>query len=275
MLPKQIDYILNFFDVFGYFTGSSSLAKYRKTQLLAFAVQISLAALSTLYQFQFAIELYELTGSLRTINEMLQYTIGLCTYWSIIFDSFLYRQKHKHFWNIFKKIDNFFCKQHICVRRYLCEILGYFLVSTILYVLAYISCGLPHIDGIFIYAGLIMICHLRAFYYVFCSEIVNWQLQMIERELIILKEHSMNLVGVAATNSILHTHEAINLFDQKRFKWINKYYGCIVEMTELLNTIFGWSQVSSILFGFYSLLTDINYCYAYIDSFPSLGYLSK
>lgn len=121
MLPKQIVYILNFFDVCGYYTESSALTKYRKVQLLVFAIQILLATLFTLYQFQLAIDFNKFVGPLQTANEMLQYTIGLCTHWMIIFDSFVYRQEHQHFWEILQRIDKDFCKQFMSFRGYLCK----------------------------------------------------------------------------------------------------------------------------------------------------------
>lgn len=280
MLSKQIVRILNFFDIFGYYTESSALTKYRKIQLLVFTIQILLATIFTLYQFRLAMELYKLVGPLQTVNEMLQYTIGLCTYWLIIFDSVVYRRKHQNFWKILERIDNDFCKQFMCFRGYLCKFLGYFLVSITLYALTYILHAIAPIDGVFIYFALIIICQLRVFYYVFCLEIVNWQFQMIQHELIIMKQRSLNIAFVdvgGASNSILQsrTHEANDFFDLKCLKWVNEYYGCIIEMTELLNTIFGWSQFASVLFGFYSLLTDLNWCYVSFNLSPPLSFFSK
>lgn len=148
-----------------------------------------------------------------------------------------------------------------------------------MYALAYILHGIPQIDGAFIYLALIIICQLRVFYYVFCLEILNWQFQMIQHELIIMKQRSPNIVDIVggASNSVLQSraHKANNFFDLNRMKWVNEYYGCIVEMTKLLNIIFGWSQFASILFKFYSLLTDLNWCYVSFNFFPTLKYLGK
>lgn len=274
MLPKQIVCILNFFDILGYYSESSALAKYQKIQLFVFIVQILLATDFTLYQFRFAIELCTMLGPLEIANGMLRYTMGLCTYWLIIFDSFKDRRKHQHFWKILKRIDTHFCKQFISFRGYLCKLIEFFLVSIIVYIMSYIFRAFPQTDGVLICLTLIIICQIRIFYYVFCLEIINWQLQMIQHELIIIKKWSSN-TNQSASNSILRTHKTIDYFNLNRFKWVNQYYGCIVEMTELLNVIFSWSQFALILFGFYSLLTDLNWCYASFDLFPSLKYFCE
>lgn len=273
MLPQQIVYILNFFDTFGYYSESSALAKHSKLQFLVFIVQILLATDFTLYQFRLAIELCKILGPLQTFNEMLQYTVGLCTYWLIIFDSFFYRRKHRNFWKVLQQVDAYFCKQFVSFRGFLCKLVEFFLVSIILYTLTYIFNAIPQIDGVFIYLALIIICQLRIFYYIFCLEIVNWQLQMIQNEIGIMKQRSSHTVAaVSRNNSVLRTHKTNDLM---HLTWANKYYGCVIEMTDLLNIIFSWSQFASILFIFYSLLTDLNWCYASFDLFPSLKYFSK
>lgn len=275
MLPKQIVCILSFFDILGYYTESSALTKYRKLQLLLFTIQILLATDFTLYQFRLAIELCKFLGPLETANEMLQYTMGLCTYWLIIFDSFLYRRKHQHFWKILERIDAHFCKQFISFRVYLCKVFEFFLVSSVLYTLSYIFRAIPQIDGVLIYLALIAVCQFRFFYYVFCLEVVNWQLQMIQRELVIMKQCAVVSGGGGVSDAALRIHKSIAYFNVKRLHWVNEYYGCIIEMTELLNIIFNWSQFALILFGFYSLLTDLNWCYASFDLFPSLKYFGE
>lgn len=274
MLPKQIVSILNFFDIFGYYTASSAIAKYQKMQLLVFIVQILLATNFALYQFQFVIEFGRMLGPLEIANEMFQYAMGLCTYWAIIFDTFKYRRKHQQFWKILKRIDTDFCKQFLSFRGYLCKLIEFFLVSITVYILSYIYRAFPQTNGVFISLALIIICRIRMFYYVFCLEIINWQLQMVQHELIVIKQWSSN-TNHSASNSILRTHVQLDYFNLSRFKWVNQYYGCIVEMTELLNIIFSWSQFAVILYGFYSLLTDLNWCYVSFDLFPSLKYFRK
>lgn len=275
MLPKRIVYILNFFDSFGYYSESSALAKHPKIQLLLFAIQIILATDFTLYQFRLAIELGKFISPLEIANEMIQYTTGLCTYWLIIFDSFYYRRSHRNFWEILDHIDAHFCKQFISFRSYLCKIFEFFLASTILYTLSYISHAFPQIDGVYIYIALIIICHFRIFYYVFCLEIVNWQLQMIHHELAKIKSNSSNLFAAGARNVNLRTRNIKDDFNLKRLKWANEYYGYVIEMTELMNTIFSWSQIALVLFGFYSLLSSLNWCYAFFNLFPSSNYFGE
>lgn len=260
MLPKQIVCILNFFDICGYCTESSALAQHKRIQLLLFIAQVLLACVFTWNQFQLTLDFYEYLGPLQTGNEMLQYSTALCTHWLIIFDSFVYRREHRRFWTILQRFDRRVCKPCISFRKYLFKFYEYFLVSIALYALSFYFRGIPRIYGAFIYAGLMIICQFRVFYYIFCLDIVNWQLQTIDNELI---------------KEIQSLHNRNERYDLKCFKWFNKHYGCVVEMTELLNEVFGWSQFALILFAFYGLLTDLNWCYAAFGSVPYTAYFSK
>lgn len=263
MLPKRIVWILNFFDSFGYYSESSSLAKYPKLQSLLFVIQILLATDFTLYFFRLVLEFRKYLGPIEIASEMLQYTMGLCTYWLIIFDSLYYRRMHRKFWERLELIDAHFCKQSMSFRGFLCKFLEFSLVSIFSYTFNYLLHVLPPIDGVFIYLSLIVICQLRIFYFVFCLEIVDEQLQVIQQELIKLKAYCPSV-----TTSIRH-------FNFKRLSWFNEYYGYIMEMTDLLNTFFSWSQFTLILFVFYSLLAGLNWCYTSFNLFPSSKYFGE
>lgn len=255
MLPSQIVNVLNFFDVMGYCTGSTALTKYRQIRLLIHVMHSVFAVLFTMYMFQLSVELYQVMGLLETLNELAQYSVALNTYWLIILDSFLHRYKHRSFWMIVQLIDEHFCSQTVFLRGYLCKIFEYFPVTLISSYLIYFLKAVPQVRAVFIGDTLITICQLRVFYYLFCLEVVNWQLKMIETEVKIMK-------SVSPMDDKTHPFRE---FDLKRFKWINKYYDCVMEMTELLNDIFGWSQIASILCCFYTLLTNLNWLYANLD----------
>lgn len=248
MRSKQIMYILDFFDICGYSTGSSAVAQHRKMQMLLQLVQILLACYFTMYQFHLTTIFNKLVGPLQTANEMLQYDFALCTCWLIVFESIFYRREHQQFWIIFERINVHLWIECNSFRNFIYKMFEYFPVSFVLYAVSFIYRGHPTTEGVFVFHALITICELRTFYYVFCLEIVNWQLQIIERELMV-KNH-----------------------DLKYMKMLNHHYGCIVALTELLNVIFGWSQFASILFEFYALLTDLNWCYASFELFPIFGY---
>lgn len=242
MLPTQIVHILNFFDVCGYRTESSSLSKYRRIQILIFIIQFSWAVFLTVHELNIFVQFYPILGLLRTINELVQYSAGLFTFWLIIFDSFSKRHKHRCFWKI---IERYSYTQVSFYRVYLCKLIESFLATIISYFSVSLSNTYPNISVASFFV-LATICQLRTFYYMFCLEVVNSQLKAIEKEIIIMKSR-------------------FNGLHSERFKWVNEYLGRVNQMTELLNDIFGWSQVSSILFWFYSFLTDLNWLYGSFD----------
>lgn len=268
MLPKKVLLILYFFDVCGYCTKSTALTKSKIVRKLIFTVHILSATFFTLYLARLAFDLYPLIGLGGTINEMLQYIVGLFTYWLIIFDACLHQNKHQHFWQVIEQIDKEFCSRAPNVSNYLWYLIEYFSVTILLFTLIYFSKILPQVAfTICAFWTLIIICQLRAFYYIFCMEAVIWQLKMIEHEIIVMKHRSLTL---ANCNKLTHfvTPRTFYTFDFKRFKWINGYYDYVIEMTKSLNDVFGWSQVASILFYFYSLATDINWYYINFSKIP-------
>lgn len=246
--------VLNFFDIFGYCTESSALTKYRsKIQILIFSVHFILAVLFSLYGFHMFVEMYSLFGLLETLNELVQYTIGLFTYWSILLDSLLHRRKHRHFWQIVERIDQCFCTQTETFRSFSHKIIEFFPVTISLYLILFAMASIPQICSVLVFHCLITICQLRMFYYIYCLEVVDWQLKMIEHEIVIIK------------TNLPHVANQKYRFDLNRFQWINRYYYCVIEMTILLNDIFGVSQIASMLFGFYAFLTDLNWVYVNVD----------
>lgn len=246
MLPSRIVHVLNFFDVCGYRTGSSSLTKYGKIQFLILILHIALLVFFTIHQFQAYVALYPQIGILETLNIVVQYSIELYTYCQIILDSFLNRQQHLCFWEKFQTININFHAQMVFLNGYLCKFIEFSIITNILYVLIYSVKGLPASGPVFCFFILIIICQLRVFYYSFCLDVIHWQLKMIENEFKVVQSSSSTVA---------------------RLKRINVYYDCVMDMIELLNEIFGWSQITTILCCFYSLLTDLNWLYANFDKF--------
>lgn len=258
MLPNQIVHLLLLFDIFGYCTGSTALTKYKKIQSSIFTLHVTLVMLFTLYQIEIFLELNAMIGLLETLNELLQYKVGLFTYWLIILDSYLHRRKHRCLWETVQRIDSNFCTQQMFFRNFIYRLIEFFPVSNILFFVMF-SIGItPQTRSVFIYNALIMICQFRMFYYIFCLEMINWQLKMIEKEI--------------STNPI---NDFSSIITQFRFKWIKGYYDCVIVLTENFSEIFGLSQLASILFAFYSLSTDLNWLYANANRFSVTQMICK
>lgn len=269
MLPNRIVNILNFFDICCYDTGSSKLSKNRKIIHFIYFVHILLAIVLTFFGFHLLVEYYPLLGLSEAFSELLQYSTPLFTYWLIIMDSILYRKSHQHFWKCFERIhDQFNCRINFNFRGYFIKFVEFFSVSILIVAIrAVINEFFEfHID--FAYAIIFKVVQLRMFYYLFCLEIVHSQLNAIENELKSI-ERIQNRLDNNRQWYLLCTVESdgYHLFALRRLKRLREHVYCVYQMIDILNTMFGWSHVTAILFCFYLLLTDFNWFYIHYNQF--------
>lgn len=243
MLPKEIQWYLIFYDVFGFNSGTSKLSQSRGIVYCIEFIHILSAIFFTLTKFKFLFELYQLNGTISTVNESLQYSATLYTYWLIIMDSICCQSSHKRFWKLIQQIDEKFCSQsHLRFRTYLAKMIAFFLVN--ISVSANGTTRLLRHNIVYSYTLWAKICFLRMFYYIFCLKIVHFQLKNIDKELDKLILRKLN---VAEHN--------------RRLKWTRQYISIIDEMTNHLNKIFGWSNAAVIFCCFYYILTCLNWIF--------------
>lgn len=119
-----------------------------------------------------------------------------------------------------------------------------------------------HYSTFVAYTLLYEICQLRVFYYLFCLEVVNFQLKMIDNEVETM-QNALNFTSKKSTSYLIRISETsiFYSFESQRLKWIREYFFRIYEMINLLNETFGWSQVAAISFCFHLLLTEIAWGY--------------
>lgn len=256
-LSTKIKCILNFFDIFGYNSSVSTLSNRQAVAYFIYAVHILIAISYTLYQIRLWFLLEEMP-LLEILNSMLQYSIALYTYWFVILDSIIYREKHKLFWKIFQKLDTTHL-HHFKTTIFwsVLKMFGYFCSTTFCITLIIFVTIYPVNDSMYVHNILIKLCEVRIFYYTFCLEIVNIQLKTIESELI---------SGKRRTRSWL---------DSNQFKWIRIYFECVHDMTNLINELFGFSHVLNISCCFYVILTDMNYVVIRLHGLPTIAAISK
>lgn len=255
MLPTQIVYFLNFFDFLGYDSGSSILSYHRKVIYLIYLLHIFVVALLTVYKVYLAFWLslhYDLE-MVEVINVSMQFSAPTYTYWMILLDSSLHRHGHKQFWNVVQRIDTSYCRQMNSLQRFIFKMIAYFSIAIPLFLLFQTETNFDYPGSIFVYLTLITVCQIRIFYYLFCLEIIQFQLNVIEHEL-----KTLNITTCS-----------------NQWKWFRGYYATIHDLTVLLNEIFGCSNVAAILFGFYTVLTDVNVIYSHHNEYSTKQLLSK
>lgn len=252
MQPNQIKQFLNFFDLCGFCSGSSNWFCTRRSINFVMFAHFLLAIFFTFSQFYYFRVFYSNLEMLETISELVEVSATLYTYYLIILDANVHRTAHKYFWDILWQIDNCFCSQfELTCRIYIFKLVIFFLL-TFLILIRNMWFSLAEFLTISIHLVIVKICQIRLLYYLFCLEVINSQLKKIEHELVTMK----------GTHAIVNFQmQSFHAFEMQRFRWIREYFHCIYDMVEIVNEIFGWSQVAAILLNFHCLFTDFNYFY--------------
>lgn len=259
MLLKRIKSVLIFFDISGYNTGASKLSNHRKYSYIINFVHISLAMFFTLFKGYVVFQLKRSIRLIELINQMLQYSTALFTYWFVILDSLLLWREHRHFWSVLDMIDKqLFSQNKFSFRSYAikCGIFLSVALSSLMVVLSSHSHSQEvSLDLVFfVIYFLVKICQVRLIYYLFCLEMIKYQLYAIENELNQKKKLD-------------------KIFQRKidcvQLKWLRVYFYCIYKLTNLLNDIFGCSHVAAISLIFYIALTECNWLCSHFQEIPT------
>lgn len=253
MLPNQLMTMLMFYDLCGYNSGWSRFTRNRKITLSICCIHVFMAACYLLFIFRLRAEYFSELRLVEAISESLQYTAALNTYLFALLDSFFQQKAHKHFWEVHERIYQRFPSQLNCTfRSYMTKIFIY-LVKTVIYFPMRLIDSWFSILIDFSYVSIFMLCEIRMFYYLFCLEVVYFQLKKIESE-------SKSINEIPTQNNIdgnMASHQS----KLQQLKKIRQHFHCAHEMICLLNKIFGWSNVATISFCFYYLLTELHWYY--------------
>lgn len=260
MLPNQIRYILNFADVFGYNSGISKLSRNQRNAQLIYFVHVAMAIFYAYYLTIYTINYPSELPPIEMVNTALQYFSAFFAYLFVVFDSVFYGCQHRSFWQHFGRVN----KLHADFYEYssFCLILKF-----TIYVAVRFVCLLAFVienDNIsdlaiflFLITLLVKICEMRVFYYIFCVDVLHSRLKAIDNE----------LKSIERKNSVRISSSEI--------KRIRTRYNSIFEMSNLLNEVFGLSQVTAISYCFYIVLTEINYLLAHSRKTPAISTVGK
>lgn len=261
MLPSSVFQILHIFDVFGF---NSGLTKFSLNPHLAhfiYIIHISFATFATLFIYS-VMRFISSKDFAEAVSELLQYLSVLLTYWLIIYDSFVNRHVNRKFWMNLKWIDAYGHSQsRLNFRGYIVKFMEFFPVKMCMVAIV-IVCKINSFKIDFMYNSLFKIVHMRSFYYLFCLEVLTFQLKEIEIEI----QNVASVINIPKLKT-LNIRKSIYTFEAKRLKWIREYVWNAHEMTRDLNRIFGWSHVATILSSFYLLLSQLNWSYAHFHEF--------
>lgn len=125
------------------------------------------------------------------------------------------------------------------------KIIEFFLFASLNLLALLVSLEMDRLMLVLPYIIIIRLCHMRLFYYLFCLEIVNFEMEAIDKILEGMQNHS-NITELIS---------------------IREYFHGTYEMMDALNEVFGCSMLAVILSCFYVLLADLNWFYTFYDWF--------
>lgn len=274
MLPHRISTVLIIFDAFGFNSGWTKLSNSPLSVALFRLLNILSVSFFTHYKYHFVMEYYSSFGIIDKVNEMIALSVPLYAWWLVIIDSFLQQHSHKQFWTIIQQINDRYCDQSkYNYRPYLLKFIEFFIVTSLFAIFVLASTALQSsemfLDLLFAFAHvlLIKVLHMRIFYYLFCLDLVNFQLKVIDCEMTSIKNCDLNKMNNYGTENMGQISKMS--FLSSKSKRFHEYSGCTFELVNHLNEIFGWSQVIAIPSCFYLLLTDLNWMFSFYDIIPN------
>lgn len=261
MFPKRIRFLLNFFDICGFYTETKE-----KTKSRIFIVHSLWAFILTCFCVACSTEPMILGDGLPyLVNELLQIMNGMLTYWVIIVESYVQRETQRKFWRIYRFIDTM---KTSCTRKFLR--IYYFKFVEYLVVVAIIQLYFTqHFTHYVKHYSLFRICYLfsqiiyqyRVFYYLFYLELIKFELKMIKNELKDMVSLSQFQHSFARCTRRRHKrcYNSMRRSTENSLKRISSYCQLVFELTKCINQIFGWSNFTTVLYSFHLPLTDGNW----------------
>lgn len=269
MLPSSWSKILYIFDVFNFNSGQTKFSSNIHLAHFICVIHLSIATFATIFIYTI-VEFLSPKEYVEVVSELLQYLAVLFTYWSIIFDTIFHRQVQQRFWNKLKWVDQrIFSQSSLKYRNFLMKFVEFFTMQMCMLVIS-VAVTINNIKIDFMYNLLFEIIEMRLFYYLFCLEILTFQLEYIENEL----KNIQSVINIPKLR-LLNIRNSIYTFELKRLKWIRNNVFYLHEITVDLNEFFGWSHVATILALFYLFLSQINWCYVHLDEYPMVFQTSK
>lgn len=241
MFSIWIKLLLRFFDICGFCTEfqrrNSKWNRYCDFHI--FLCHIFCAFTLTTFAIQFSMQPLVLNDVLpSTVNNVLQNTVGMFVYWTIIIESYSIRTIQKRFWRLYERVrtSRSNCND-LWLRNYSIKLIEYSV--TVLPILLYHMFFFINFVGNFFFFRLgylfsTAMYQYRVFYYLFYLEIIKYELKCIRFKLHIVSPDGIKCDSMTSND----------------LKFINQYYHWIHELSECINQIFGYSHFATILFCF-------------------------
>lgn len=281
MFPHWIQCLLKFYDICGFYTESSKITSDRKknSSAIIFLIHSVLAFVFCGFCLGHSMQPVILQKVLPyMVNELLQMTNGMFTYWVIILESYFQREAQREFWRTYKHIKEHHnsCQKSL-LRIYLIKLFEFMSVVIVIQIIFLQS--FTHYVGNYM---LFRVAYLfsqtmyqyRVFCYIFYLELVKYELKTIKIELKQIVDVSglhINFKKVI-NGRTKRCGSTMGKISENNLKNINAYFQLVYKLTDVINQIFGWSNFTTILYCFHLPLTDGNWAISEIGARES-GYI--
>lgn len=257
MYPRWMLSLLFYFDLWGLCTQFKRSPTQPNFHRLILAVHTFLASMATslIFQYLFFLSLVD-DLPLRAVNDVLKFTVLLLVYWLSIMELYSKRYTQRKFWHIVDYIDKRFCSlQRFDLGSYPIKLEIYFSLSLFVYCIDFKQLfSVKFVSFWLCYLFIVWIYQNRSFYYLFYLEWIKQELKRVNNE--------AGEIMHTYANSTLHMKNIfMNQFHRNRFKWLRQYYGSIYDLSEAMNSVFGWSNAVTILVSVHLILADTNRFY--------------
>lgn len=230
--------MLNYYTIWGFYT--SSFTFYGKvTSFLIFLVHFVLCAWCTVFTMNVFFEQQYYSEFLDALNSFLYAAWATILYWLIIYDSYVNQRDQYRFWQMFSDFNkNYQQSDDFEKGNHLFTAIIILIANSLYIILTFVLDNATDNGNYVLHFILLNIIDHRLNFYILHLKVITYHLEKIDLKLKNLK---------------INTN-----VDDKQMKRVRSNYGLVHEMSGLVNTIFGLSQLTLIVLSFYSLIAFLN-----------------
>lgn len=254
MFPKYIFGLLYFFNLWGLCTELSGLRmshhRYHKWTVFILGANIMYLCFAIGSIFHYFEEAHESSNLLNITNDVIKFVGATVGQLIVIIESYCKRNVQQKLWKIICELrSNFeFRDRDIRFGWYLAKFGEFFGAVFFIEYMQFSKWDFArNIYFLFGYISLVTLQHIRVFHYLFFIQLLNHQLNAVEMEMQSLADDSEN--GPIARD---------------RLKRIRIRYDLVHVLSDCVNEVFAWSNVTSILNLFLLLAVDLNWSYSHV-----------
>lgn len=259
MYPKWMKNLIVYFDLWGFCTQFKVTPRQQKYDRFLFLLHLGLVSLAT---FGIAGYLFRPTNdNMGFLMDVLKLGANLIVYWFSIFELYSKQQMQRKFWKTLKQIGHrLYHDQFFRFDAFLIKMTIFFILLALMflnYCILFISGDESDAILYFFwlsYTLIVVFCKHQTFYYLFYLEFIKHELNTCSNELF---EIQCSFQSRRLKSGKIFEKK----FYSNRFKWIRDFYASIYDLSDIVNMVFGWTNVASVSVSFLFILADTNWLY--------------